>query len=366
MRNWKVIATGGSVFETRYEYAAYKVDLEHHYCTCKVWEISGIPCVHGQATINYTHMNPTDFLSIWFQKQKFVAAYTTNISPVNGSNMWAPTDYIKPLPPLTRRMHGRPKTKRRRHVSEVNDSKFPTVRARVCRTVRCSKCLQFGHSLKSCKNEQVMKEYVPSRKPGRPRRDENGITNRDGEGTSKQKKVKLTVKRKKKKTKKAREGSSNQATFETANDATVQETANHATGQEEIGTVQETAHEIVNDADASIEEIDVLMLQKCGYEPHAIAQALEADLEENVNQIEDNLLEDNLEMGVDGNEIEDRLEADLEEDVNEIEDNLLEDNLEMGVDANEIVPPVQGEVAIQGLDVNAWVGEDDEEIDGGD
>lgn len=168
-RNWKVIATGGSVFETRYGYTAYKVDLEQHYCTCRLWEISGIPCVRGQAAINYTHMNPTDFLSIWFQKEKFMAAYTTNISPVNGSNLWAPTDYIKPLTPLTRRMTGRPKTKRRRHVSEVNDSKFPTVRARVCRTVRCSKCLQFGHNLKSCKNERVMKEYVPPRKPGRPR-----------------------------------------------------------------------------------------------------------------------------------------------------------------------------------------------------
>ncbi|CAH1415314.1 unnamed protein product [Lactuca virosa] len=258
-------------------------------------------------------------------------------------------------------MPGRPKTKRKRHVSEVNDSKFPTVRARICRTVRCSKCLQFGHNLKSCKNEQVMKEYVPPRKPRRPMRDVNGITNKDGEGTSKQKKVKLTVKRKKKKTKKAGEGSSNQATFETANDATVQETANHATGQEtvqeEIGTVQETAHEIVNDADASIEEIDVLMLQKCCYEPHEIAHALER-----VNVIPEPVSP--VEMEVNANEIEDHLEADLEENVNQIEDNLLEDNLEMVVDANEIVPPVQREVAIQGLDANAWVGEDDEEIDG--
>nr|KAJ0198923.1 hypothetical protein LSAT_V11C600306500 [Lactuca sativa] len=390
MRNWKVIATGGSVFETRYGYTAYKVDLEQHYCTCRLWEISGIPCVRGQAAINYTHMNPTDFLSIWFQKEKFMAAYTTNISPVNGSNLWAPTDYIKPLPPLTRRMPGRPKTKRRRHVSEVNDSKFPTVRARVCRTVRSSKCLQFRHNLKSCKNERVMKEYVPPRKPGRPRRGGNGITNKDGEGTSKQKAVKLVVKRKKK-TKKAGEGSSNQdgqGGVETANDATV---------QEENGTVQETAPKIVNDVDAISDEIDVLLLQKCGYEPHEIEQAMErvdaneiedhllednrleenlemgvdaneiedhfeADLEEDVNEIEDNLLEENLEMGVDANEIEDHLEANLEEDVNEIEDNLLEENLEMGVDVNEIVPPVQ-EVAIQGLDANSWVGEDDGNID---
>ncbi|CAI9263136.1 unnamed protein product [Lactuca saligna] len=163
------------------------------------------------------------------------------------------------------------------------------------------------------------------RHTGRPRR---------GGEEDKQKAVKLVVKRKKK-IKKAREGSSNQdgqGGVETANDATVQE--ENGTVQE---TVQETAPKIVNDGNAISDEIDVL-LQKCGYEPHEIEQAIE-----------------NLEMGVDAN-------ADLEEDVNEIEDNLLEENLEMGVDVNEIVPPVQ-EVAIQGLDANAWVGEDDGNID---
>ena len=44
--------------------------------------------------------------------------------------------------------------------------------------------------------------------------------------------------------------------------------------QEENGTVQETVQEtapkIVNDADAISDEIDVLLLQKCGYEPHEI------------------------------------------------------------------------------------------------
>ncbi|CAH1422539.1 unnamed protein product [Lactuca virosa] len=47
IRNWKVIDTGGYVFETRYVYATYKVDLEQKYYTCRLWEISGIPCVHG-------------------------------------------------------------------------------------------------------------------------------------------------------------------------------------------------------------------------------------------------------------------------------------------------------------------------------
>ena len=72
--------------------------------------------------------------------------------------------------------------------------------------------------------------------------------------------------------------------------------------QEENGTVQETVQEtapkIVNDADAISDEIDVLLLQKCGYEPHEIEQAMERvdanEIEDHL--LEDNRLEDNLEM----------------------------------------------------------------------
>jgi len=92
-RSWKVIASGGYVFETRYGYAAYKVDLEGHYCTCRLWEISGIPCAHAQAAINHCHLNATDYLSPWFLVSKYEAAYSSNILPVNGSNLWAQTEY---------------------------------------------------------------------------------------------------------------------------------------------------------------------------------------------------------------------------------------------------------------------------------
>ncbi|CAH1415611.1 unnamed protein product [Lactuca virosa] len=43
-------------------------------------------------------------------------------------------------------MPGRPKTKRRRHASECQDSKFPTQKANVSRTVRCGKYRELGHN----------------------------------------------------------------------------------------------------------------------------------------------------------------------------------------------------------------------------
>lgn len=107
-----------SFFEIKYEYDGYKVDLYHHTCTCKLWMVSGIPCVHGQVAINSMHKNLIEFISPWFRKDKLIPTYMENALLVGGSNMWQRTNFIKPLPPLVRRMPGRPKVYRRKHASE--------------------------------------------------------------------------------------------------------------------------------------------------------------------------------------------------------------------------------------------------------
>ncbi|CAI9287909.1 unnamed protein product [Lactuca saligna] len=61
--------------------------------------------------------DPARFISTWFGKDKFLATYESNILPVNGSNMWEPTPYTKPLPPIERRMLGRSCMKSKSHVS---------------------------------------------------------------------------------------------------------------------------------------------------------------------------------------------------------------------------------------------------------
>ncbi|KAL4583189.1 hypothetical protein LXL04_007755 [Taraxacum kok-saghyz] len=141
---WTVVPSGGDVFETRYAFNGYKVDLSAHTCTCNLWMISGIPF------------------------------YTDNILPVNGSNMWPRTEFIKPLPPLVRRMPGRPKVKRRKHATEAEDAKYPTQRVKQSRTVRCRNCQNLGHNMNSCKNNTTSRAQEPKRKNGRPRKDGSG------------------------------------------------------------------------------------------------------------------------------------------------------------------------------------------------
>nr|KAJ0223085.1 hypothetical protein LSAT_V11C200064690 [Lactuca sativa] len=174
MRLWTVVPSGGDVFETRYGYNGYKVDLANHTCTCNLWMLSGISCVHSQAAINYVHKDPSEFIYSWFYKDKYVATYSQNIQHVGGSNLWPMTEFIKPLPPLVRRIPGRPKVNRVKHASKSKDAKYPSQRLKVTRTLRCGKCQQLGHNKILCTNDEVPKPPIPKRKIGRPRKDGGG------------------------------------------------------------------------------------------------------------------------------------------------------------------------------------------------
>ncbi|XP_052626786.1 uncharacterized protein LOC111891964 [Lactuca sativa] len=122
MRFCLVIHSQQHVFEARRGCDSYMVDLDGRHCTCRLWDLAGIPCVHVIATINYIQQTPDEYIDHMFSKEQFLKCYSANISLVNGSNLWPQTEFIKPLPPVPRRMPGRPKVNRRRHVTE-NDGR---------------------------------------------------------------------------------------------------------------------------------------------------------------------------------------------------------------------------------------------------
>ncbi|KAL4583549.1 hypothetical protein LXL04_008127 [Taraxacum kok-saghyz] len=161
-RLWSIYSSGGGVFETRSAHACYRVDLGGWYCTCRLWELSGVPCVHAIAAMYFDQQNPEDFINPVFSIEKFKSSYDTFLQPMNGINLWHTTPYEKPLPPISRRMPGRPTVNRKRHASE-NDNRRPGKR-----TVRCKNCQQFGHNKKSCKNPSKEPDPKPKKKIGTP------------------------------------------------------------------------------------------------------------------------------------------------------------------------------------------------------
>ncbi|GJU22648.1 (R)-mandelonitrile lyase-like protein [Tanacetum coccineum] len=117
-RHWKVIPSGESRFEVRNGFEGFKVDKRLRTCTCRAWQLSGIPCQHALAAIYFLHRDPKEYVSNWYKKDMFVAAYNHYIEGMNGMGQWPTTQYQKPLPPIKRRMPGRPPHKRQMDASE--------------------------------------------------------------------------------------------------------------------------------------------------------------------------------------------------------------------------------------------------------
>ncbi|GJS19595.1 hypothetical protein Tco_0448227 [Tanacetum coccineum] len=83
-KNWRVVPSGESRFEVRNGYEGFKVDERLRTCTCRGWQLTGIPCQHGLAALYFLYREPKEYVSEWYRKDKFVSAYSNYIEGLNG------------------------------------------------------------------------------------------------------------------------------------------------------------------------------------------------------------------------------------------------------------------------------------------
>ena len=136
------------------------VDLDNHECTCRGWQLTGLPCVHAIAFIGTRRVLLEDFVHPYYSVQKFIAAYASAVPPMPDKEEWEKVDLgFKLLPPLCYRAAGRPR-KRRIVGSEEGGTSSRGKR-------RCKRCGGFGH-LQKTYNEIVHDPDAPP--PGPPKR----------------------------------------------------------------------------------------------------------------------------------------------------------------------------------------------------
>ena len=155
LRYWEVYASGYQEFEVRKLNEGSGVNLQTKKCTCRRWDLTGVPCIHAIAAYAMLLRDPAEGVSECYGKEAWVKAYSYFIKPVGGKALWDKTGIAPaPLPPKNRKMPGRPKGKRVKHPSEVDDSNSQRV-SRLGRTMTCSNCYQKGHNKTKCTNERV-------------------------------------------------------------------------------------------------------------------------------------------------------------------------------------------------------------------
>lgn len=152
----------------------YVVDVVLRKCSCRKWEITGLPCRHAVATNWFMALNreavglveswvhPCYWLDTWKQ------VYSFKVEPINGSNMWfkspCPTNLS---PPLHHTQPGRPKKKRRRSANESEPVVKSGNKVSCQRTVSCSKCGNMGHNSRSCTGQGGIASTSAGKKKGK-------------------------------------------------------------------------------------------------------------------------------------------------------------------------------------------------------
>ncbi|PWA73118.1 hypothetical protein CTI12_AA264020 [Artemisia annua] len=108
---WMLYPSGFQELKVRIGDESYGVNIHMKLCMCRLWQLSGVPCVHSVA--GYMHLNrePDEGVDHWYNQEKWFEAYQFSIKPVYGSNMWKRTDLPPLLPLIMRRMPGIPRKK---------------------------------------------------------------------------------------------------------------------------------------------------------------------------------------------------------------------------------------------------------------
>ncbi|KAJ9566551.1 hypothetical protein OSB04_002517 [Centaurea solstitialis] len=180
-RFWSVIPRGLSMFEVRLGNDVFIVDEDKKTCTCRMWQLSELPCHHVVAALFYIHKHPEDYVPGWFRKDMYKVAYNHDLLPVQGMNQWKINEWNNPLPPKLKRMPGRPKKQRKKAIREPSPHHGKVSRQGSVMT--CQRCFQLGHNKRGCKQNATHGPFKPSKPPGRPRKTQEGSVDKADKGS---------------------------------------------------------------------------------------------------------------------------------------------------------------------------------------
>ncbi|KAG5574449.1 hypothetical protein H5410_054583 [Solanum commersonii] len=69
-------------FEVKEGQIDHIVHLGRAYCSCRTWQLKGIPCAHAMASMHYRRIDPVESIVDWYKIETYLQAYSHFIQPV--------------------------------------------------------------------------------------------------------------------------------------------------------------------------------------------------------------------------------------------------------------------------------------------
>ncbi|XP_009110756.1 uncharacterized protein LOC103836262 isoform X2 [Brassica rapa] len=174
IRLCNIYPCGHEIFEVKEKNFSYKVKMLEHSCTCRKWDMSGLPCRHALKVIVEKKRKKEDYIGDCYLTSKWRMQYQTPIEAVHGVNFWKKTDESVIVPPATEDTDsalGRKKIPKRIKGKNESPSKkktkvrqeSPTKVSREKRIIHCGRCGAVGHNSRKCSSIGVEIQRPPKK-----------------------------------------------------------------------------------------------------------------------------------------------------------------------------------------------------------
>jgi len=130
----------------------FVVNLVLRTCTCRGWDLTGIPCRHALAVMREERLKVEDYVDDFYSLEKYKKAYAETINPINGQNMWVKTSGDQIHAPSFKDTQKNLALKRRLEEGEKRDKQarsYGKVSTKGHKKT-CSQCKQVGHTKRAC------------------------------------------------------------------------------------------------------------------------------------------------------------------------------------------------------------------------
>ncbi|XP_047949499.1 uncharacterized protein LOC125195387 [Salvia hispanica] len=154
--SWRAIFNGDDSYQVSGPGGQFVVNLRHKSCTCRRWQIRGIPCVHAVSCILKIDREITDYVSPYYKIDSMVLLYRNVLYPINGVDNWSKSSEVgfDLEPPRSKRQRGRPKKNRsEKTVIMVRYDGVECLQRQM--SAKCGWCGVIGHNRRTCSNDPM-------------------------------------------------------------------------------------------------------------------------------------------------------------------------------------------------------------------
>ncbi|XP_050203621.2 uncharacterized protein LOC126653702 [Mercurialis annua] len=150
---YKAIWDGGHRYQVIGFDGQFVVEKGDMTCTCRRWQLSGIPCHHAIAAFNENNENPQSYVDDCYRVSTYLRIYSHLLAPINGKDLWPRSDHPPIIPPqAVNYRRGRKQVLRRKEDDELQrPSNTGIVNGKVSKKgniSKCSHCGKRGHNKK--------------------------------------------------------------------------------------------------------------------------------------------------------------------------------------------------------------------------